>query len=102
VDTIFYEIYLFENGAPVYVGLTTRTLKQRFIEHIKSKELDSDYYGIKEICRISHRDIKSLDDFRNEYNLAAEREKQLIADYQKKTHALKPLRRRPMGRGNFT
>ena len=39
MDTIFYKI-LNKDDEVVYVGVTTRTIKRRFGEHLKSKRFE--------------------------------------------------------------
>ena len=63
--THFYKIYNKYNEV-VYVGVTTRTVKQRFIEHVKSKELNFIDYYCKEFYTINHKNIKTVKDYYEE------------------------------------
>ena len=65
---------------PKYIGLTTRTLKQRFREHIKQKHLVD--CTIEEIAYIEHENIDSLEKFIEERHKAGELEKRLIKKYK--------------------
>ena len=52
--TLFYKI-LNKVGEVVYVGVTLRTLQQRFNEHLQSKKaLNNKDYSIVEFDRIEH------------------------------------------------
>lgn len=62
--TRFYKIYNKYNEV-VYVGVTTRSIRRRFKEHIKAKNLNSNYY-CKEFFKIIHNKINTLDDYYTE------------------------------------
>jgi len=63
IKSKFYVIY--GDGAPIYVGFTSRTIKQRFLEHKKSKDF-SDY----EEVRVEELTQDELDfDFTWDYNI---------------------------------
>ena len=65
-----------------YIGLTTRSLQQRFNEHKKSKEwIVDNSFSIKEIDRIEHDNIYNLEDYLRERNRASNKEIILIAKY---------------------
>lgn len=64
---------------PIYIGLTTRTLKQRFKEHIKTKHLKD--CTIDEIAEIDHGEIDSLEKFRQEQKKVQDLERLLIKKY---------------------
>ena len=49
-----------QDGRVVYTGVTTRSINQRFGEHIWSKDLDRKKYSIKEINIIEHPKITTL------------------------------------------
>ena len=57
--TRFYHILNSKNQV-VYVGLTTRTIEKRFLEHKRAKQLN-DSFTIKEIDKIEHPKIDSLE-----------------------------------------
>ena len=83
LTTLFYLIespYYTEK----YIGLTTRTLQQRFNEHKKSKDwIIDDTFAIREIDRVEHNNIHNLEDFLRERNRAANKEIALISTYSK-------------------
>jgi predicted GIY-YIG superfamily endonuclease len=83
LTTLFYLIespYYTEK----YIGLTTRTLQQRFNEHKKSKDwIIDNTFSIREIDRIEHNNIHNLEDFLREKNRAANKEKNLISTYSR-------------------
>jgi hypothetical protein len=83
LTTLFYIIES-PNHLEKYIGLTTRTLQQRFNEHKKSKEwIIDNSFSIKEIDRIEHDNIYNLVDYLRERDNAANREIVLIASYSK-------------------
>ena len=83
LTTLFYLIES-PNYLEKYIGLTTRTLQQRFNEHKKSKEwIIDNSFSIKEIDRIEHDNIYNLVDYLRERDHAANREIVLIASYSK-------------------
>jgi hypothetical protein len=79
METIFYKI-LHDNKDVVYVGVTTRTLAQRFKEHIKTKSLNSEHYSIIEFDKISHPDISSIEEYCTERKKVAELEQRYIKE----------------------
>ena len=80
--TYFYKI-LYDNKDVVYVGVTTRTIQDRFKQHIKSKQLDN-HYSVVGFDKIIHPDIKSLDDYYKEYKKVAYLEKKYIKEERNK------------------
>lgn len=64
MKTYFYKI-LYKNKEVVYVGVTTRTINERFREHLISKSLSGDY-SVIEFDYIEHPEISSLEVFYNE------------------------------------
>jgi len=83
LTTLFYIIES-PNHSEKYIGLTTRTLKQRFNEHKKTKNwIIDNTFSIKEIDRIEHNNIYNLDDYLSEKNRAANNEINLISVYSK-------------------
>ncbi len=83
LTTLFYLIES-PNHSEKYIGLTTRTLKQRFNEHKKSKDwIIDNTFSIKEIDRIEHNNIYNLDDYLSEKNIASKTEINLISVYSK-------------------
>ena len=81
--TLFYKI-LYKKERVVYVGVTTRSLVQRFNEHVKKKELNEIDYSIEEIDRIDHGNISTLDDLRRERVKVFELENYYINKYKSK------------------
>ena len=63
IKSKFYVIY--GDGVPIYVGFTSRTVKQRFLEHKKSK----DFYDYNEV-KVKELKEDELDfDFTWDYNI---------------------------------
>ena len=81
MDTIFYKI-LNKDGEVVYIGVTTRTIKKRFEEHLKSKRLDPKLYSIVEFDRVHHPEISSLEIFYEERRKVAYLERKYIKEAQ--------------------
>ena len=81
MDTIFYKI-LNKDGEVVYIGVTTRTIKKRFGEHLKSKRLDPKLYSIVEFDRVHHLEISSLEIFYEERRKVAYLERKYIKEAQ--------------------
>ena len=81
MDTIFYKI-LNKDGEVVYIGVTTRTIKKRFGEHLKSKWLDPKLYSIIEFDRVHHPEISSLEIFYEERRKVAYLERKYIKEAQ--------------------
>ena len=81
MDTIFYKI-LNKDGEVVYIGVTTRTIKKRFGEHLKSKRLDPKLYSIVEFDRVHHPEISSLEIFYEERRKVAYLERKYIREAQ--------------------
>ena len=77
--TRFYKI-LYKNKEVVYVGVTTRTINERFKEHIISKSLNIEDYSIVEFYMIEHPEITSLEIFYNEKLKVAELEQKFIKE----------------------
>lgn len=75
--TIFYKI-LYKEESVVYVGVTTRKITQRFMEHLKSKGLNPSEYTIVEFYGIIHPEISSLEVFYKERKRVADLERKYI------------------------
>jgi len=83
LTTLFYLIES-PDYTEKYIGLTTRTLQQRFNEHKKSKDwIIDNTFSIREIDRIEHSNIHNLEDFLRERNRATSKEIALISTYSK-------------------
>ena len=80
--TCFYKL-LDENEQVVYVGVTTRSVDERFREHKKKKQLLDNYTCIK-IHEIIHPDIKDLKTFYGEYLKVSALEQQYINEEREK------------------
>jgi len=81
LTTLFYLIES-PDYTEKYIGLTTRTLQQRFNEHKKSKDwIIDNTFSIREIDRIEHNNIHNLEDFLREKDRATNKEKNLISTY---------------------
>lgn len=65
MKTIFYKILNSKNEV-IYVGVTTRSLQERFNEHVSDKSLNKENYTIFEFDSINHNIIESIEDFYNE------------------------------------
>ena len=87
MKTRFYKI-LYNDSEIVYIGLTTRPINKRFHEHILKKSLNPKKYSIELIKEIEHMDIKSLDEYYNEYNKVSIIEKSLIKEAKNHGYAL--------------
>lgn len=81
--TYFYKI-LYDNKDVVYVGVTTRTPQKRFQQHIRDKKLNPKDYSVIEFDRIVHPNIKSLDEYYEEYKKVAYLEKKYIKEERDK------------------
>ena len=81
MKTIFYHIL--KDNEIVYVGVTTQTIQKRLLQHKNSKHLDNSY-TIKEICRIVHPKIDSLEVYYQERIKVAELERKLIQEEKDK------------------
>ena len=79
MKTTFYKI-LFKDKDVIYVGLTTRTINERFKEHVKSKSLNLKDYSIIEFDCVEHPDINSIDLFYEEKRKVALLEQKYIRD----------------------
>lgn len=77
--TRFYKI-LYKDSETVYVGVTTQTLKQRFLQHIRTKELNPDVYSIIEFDSITHPIIDSLEKYYEERVKVATLEQKYIKE----------------------
>lgn len=80
--TLFY-IIKYKNEQVIYVGITTRSLIQRFKEHIKSKELNNIDYTIEKIDKIDHPDITTLQQLKVERERVYKLESYYIKEYSK-------------------
>ena len=79
METIFYKI-LYRGEKVVYVGVTLRTLYERFKEHLRTKELNTKNHAIIEFDRIKHPEINSLEVFYEERKKVAELEQKYIKE----------------------
>lgn len=77
--TRFYKI-LNKNGDVVYIGVTTRTINERFREHIISKGLNRKDYSVVEFDSIEHPEIISIEIYYKEKQRVAELERKYIKE----------------------
>ena len=85
--THFYKI-LNKDKLPIYIGLTTRSINSRFIEHICHKSLNKEEYYVEEIDKIIHPKIDNIKIFYDEYEKVKEKEKFYIKLYGSKYNLL--------------
>ena len=79
--TYFYKI-VNSNNIPIYIGVTTRNINKRFVEHIRTKHLLFKNYKCIEIDRIVHPTISTIEEFRKEYKKVSKLEKFYIKEYK--------------------
>ena len=79
MKTRFYKI-LYKHQQVVYVGVTTRTVAQRFREHIKSKHLNPEIYSAIQFDEIEHPNITSMEEYYNEYHKVKALEQKYIKE----------------------
>lgn len=77
--TRFYKIYNKEDKV-VYVGITTRSVNQRFKEHVFYKKLNKSEYYCKEFYKLNHGNIKNLTDYFRERKKVVKLERKFIKD----------------------
>lgn len=87
MKTLFY-ILLYKNTQVIYAGVTTRSLNQRFNEHIKQKRLNKKDYSIKKIDEIIHPNILNFNDYIKEKEKVTKLETHYIKEYGKKFNLL--------------
>lgn len=75
----FYLITI--DNKPVYVGYTNRTVKQRFREHIKEKDLPEEA-EVKQIDKLEFDFTWDIDKVNDNANLVSKRENELILKYK--------------------
>lgn len=75
----FYLITI--DNKPVYVGYTNRTVKQRFREHIKDKDLP-ETAEVKQIDKLEFDFTWNIDKVYDNANLVSKRESELILKYK--------------------
>lgn len=75
----FYLITI--DNKPVYVGYTNRTVKQRFREHIKEKDLPEEV-EVKQIDKLEFDFTWDIDKVNDNANLVSKRENELILKYK--------------------
>ena len=75
----FYLITI--DNKPVYVGYTNRTVKQRFREHIKDKDLP-EIAEVKQIDKLEFDFTWNIDKVYDNANLVSKRESELILKYK--------------------
>ena len=80
--TYFYKI-LDPSKSTIYVGVTTRKVTDRFHEHLKNKNLDSNYTVVT-FDSIVHPSISSLKIFYEEYRKVVELEQKYIKEEKSK------------------
>lgn len=82
IKSKFYVIY--GDGVPIYVGFTSRTVRQRFLEHKKSKDFsDFDEVGVEEL-KEDELDFDFCWDYdivENEANEVSQREAELVKKF---------------------
>lgn len=86
--TKIYKIIDNCDDTPVYVGVTTRTVKQRFEEHVRSKNLDPNKYRCETIITVKHGLIVDIVDYVRERNKIKALEKYYIEFYSTKYRLL--------------
>lgn len=77
--TRFYKI-LNKNKDVIYVGVTTRTLKRRFKEHLIAKRLNFENYSIVEFDRIVHPEFTTIEVYYREREKVARLEQKYIKE----------------------
>ena len=75
----FYLITI--DNKPVYVGYTNRTIKQRFREHIKEKDLPEEA-EVKQIDKLEFDFTWDINEVNDNANLVSKRENELILKYK--------------------
>ena len=79
MKTKFYKI-LNKDKVVIYIGVTTRSIEERFKEHIKTKNLNPTEYSIVEFDEIIHPEINSLEIFYEEWKKVSELERKYIKE----------------------
>lgn len=79
MKTKFYKI-LNKDKVVIYIGITTRSIEERFKEHIKTKNLNPTEYSIVEFDEIIHPEIISLEIFYEEWKKVSELERKYIKE----------------------
>ena len=85
--TRFYKI-LNKDEDVIYIGVTTRTIDERFREHILAKGLNKSGYCIVEFNKIEHPDINSIEVYYQEKQKVAELECEYIKEAKMQGHSL--------------